>query len=49
MTNARSEMGQMTVCRQNLTLGVLSSCSALSVLVGTLFEKFGLFMNTPGV
>jgi hypothetical protein len=32
---------------QNLTLGALSSRSALSVLVGALFEKFGLFSNTP--
>ena len=37
----------MTVCCQNLTLGALSSRSTLSVLVGALFEKFGLFLNTP--
>ena len=28
-------------------VGVPSSCSVLSVLVGTLFKKFGLFLNTP--
>jgi hypothetical protein len=39
----------MTVCFQNLTLGALSSRSALSVLVGALFKKFFLFLNTPGV
>jgi hypothetical protein len=37
----------MAVCSQNLTLGALSSRNALSVLVGALFEKFGLFLNTP--
>jgi hypothetical protein len=42
MTNAHNETGQMAVCCQNLTLGALSSRSALSVLVGTLFKKFGL-------
>jgi hypothetical protein len=36
----------MAVCFQNLTLGALSSRSALSVLVGALFKKFGLFLNT---
>jgi hypothetical protein len=41
-TNAHSEMGQMAVCCQNLTLGALSSCSALSMPVGALFKKFGL-------
>jgi hypothetical protein len=46
MTNA-SKTGQMAVCCQNLTLGALSSHSALSVLVGALFKKFGLFLNTP--
>ena len=46
-TNAHSETGQMAVCCQNLTLGALSSRSALSVLFGTLFKKFGLFLNTP--
>jgi hypothetical protein len=35
----------MAVCCQNLMLGALSSCSALSVLVGVLFKKFGLFLN----
>jgi len=47
MTNAHSETGQMAVCFQNLTLGVLSSHSALSVLVGVVFKKFGLFLNMP--
>jgi hypothetical protein len=47
MTNAHSEMGLMAVCCQNLTLGVLSSHSARSVLVGALFKEFGLFLNTP--
>jgi hypothetical protein len=37
----------MAVCCQNLTLGALSSRSTLSVLVGALFKKFGLFFNTP--
>jgi hypothetical protein len=46
-TNAHSETGQMTVCFQNLTPGALSSRSALSVVVGALFKKFGLFVNTP--
>jgi lysophospholipid acyltransferase (LPLAT)-like uncharacterized protein len=32
----------MAVCCQNLPLGALSSRSAPSVLVGTLFKKFGL-------
>jgi hypothetical protein len=36
----------MAVCCQNLTLGALSSRSVLSVLVGALFKKFGLFLNT---
>jgi hypothetical protein len=36
-TNAHSETGQLTVCCQNLTLGALSTRSALSVLVGALF------------
>jgi hypothetical protein len=36
----------MAVCCQNLTLGALSSRSALSLLVGALFKKFGLFLNT---
>jgi hypothetical protein len=35
----------MAVCRQNLTLGALSSHSALSVLVGALFKKFCLFFK----
>jgi len=39
----------MAVCCENLTLGVLSSRSTLYVLVGTLFKKFGLFLNTPRI
>jgi len=46
-TNAHSETGQMAVCYQNLTLGALSSRSALPMLVGVLFKKFRLFLNTP--
>ena len=46
-TNAHSETGQMAVCCQNLTLGALSSRSALCVLVGAVFKKFCLFLNTP--
>jgi hypothetical protein len=45
-TNTHSEMGQMAVCCQNLTLGALSSRSALSLLVGALFKKVSLFLNT---
>jgi len=37
----------MAVSCQNLTLRALSSRSMLSVLVGMLFKKFGLFLNTP--
>jgi hypothetical protein len=37
----------MAVCCQTLTLGALSNRSALSVLVGALLKKFGLFLNTP--
>ena len=48
-TNAHSETGQMAVYCQNLTLGALSSRSALSVLVGAIFKKFGLFLNTPRI
>jgi hypothetical protein len=48
-TNADNETGQMAVCCQNLTLGVPSSRSALSMLVGGLFKKFGLFLNTPRI
>ena len=48
-TNAHSEMGQMAVCCQNLPLGALSSRSVPSVLVGALFKKFGLFLNTPRI
>jgi hypothetical protein len=39
----------MAVCCQNLTLGELSSRSALSMLIGALFKKFGLFLNTPRI
>ena len=46
-TNGHSETGQKAVCCQTLTLGGLSSCSAPSVLVGALFKKFDLFLNTP--
>jgi len=48
-TNADSEMGQMAVFCQNLTLGALSSRRVLSLLVGALFKKFGLFLNTPHI
>jgi hypothetical protein len=44
-TNAHSETGQKAVCCQNLTLGALSSRSALSVLVGALFKKFFFFFE----
>jgi len=37
----------MVVCCKNLRLGEFSSRSALSVLIGVLFKKFGLFLNTP--
>ena len=49
MTNAHSEMGQMAVCCQNLTLGALSSRGVLSVLVGVLFKKFRHFLNMPHI
>jgi len=49
MNNAHSETEQMAVCCQNLTLGALSSRSALPVLVGALFKKFGLFLNMPHI
>ena len=39
----------MEVYCQTLTLGVLSSRSVLSVLVGALFKNFGLFLNTPPI
>jgi hypothetical protein len=35
----------MAVCCQNLPLGVVSSRSAPSVLVGEIFKKFGLFFE----
>jgi hypothetical protein len=43
MTNAYSKTGQMAFCCQNLTQG---SRSALAMVVGALFKKFGLFLNT---
>jgi hypothetical protein len=43
MNNAHSEIGQMTICCQTLTLGTLGSCSALSMLIGALFKKFSIF------
>jgi len=46
-TNAYNKTGQMVVCCKNLRLGEFSSRSALSVLVGVLFKKFVLFLNTP--
>jgi hypothetical protein len=36
----------MAVCYQNLTVAALSSRNARSMLVGMLFKKFGLFLNT---
>jgi len=39
----------MAVCCHNLMLGALSSRSMLSVLVGALFKKFGLFLNMPHI
>jgi hypothetical protein len=44
-TNAHIETEQIAVCCQNLTLGALSSRSALSMLVGALFKKFCLFFE----
>jgi hypothetical protein len=35
----------MAVCCQTLTLGALSSRSALSMLVGAFFKKFDLFLT----
>jgi hypothetical protein len=40
-------MRQMAGCCQNLMLGELGSHSALPVLVGALFEKYVLSLNTP--
>jgi hypothetical protein len=48
-TNVHSETGQTADCCHNLSLGALSSRSALSVLVGALFKKFGSFLNTPRI
>jgi hypothetical protein len=42
-------MEKMAICCQNLTLGAVSSCSAFSMLVGALFKKFGLLLNTPRI
>ena len=39
----------MAVCCHNLTLGALNSRSALSLLIGALFKKFGLILNTPRI
>jgi hypothetical protein len=44
---AHRQTEKMAVCRQNLTLGPLSSRSAFSLLVSALFKKFCLFLNTP--
>jgi hypothetical protein len=49
VTNAHRETGQMAVYCQNLTLGVLSSRSAFSMLVDALFKKFGLFLKIPRI
>ncbi len=46
-TNGHSETRQMAGCCQNLLLGAFSSRSTLPVPVGTLFKKFGPFLNTP--
>ena len=48
-TNTHSETGQIAICSQTMTLGALSSRSALSMLVGALFKKFGLFLNNPRI
>jgi hypothetical protein len=42
-TNAHSKTGQMAVCCQNLSLNALSSRSTLSLLVGALFKKLGVW------
>jgi hypothetical protein len=39
----------MAASCQNLTLGALSIRSALSMLVGALFKKFGHILNTPRI
>jgi len=49
MINAQQKKGQMAVCSQNLMLRVLSSHSALSLLVGVPFKTFILFLNTPHI
>jgi hypothetical protein len=46
-SNAERFNNTVQVC-QNLALWALSSRSALCALVGALFKKFGLFLNTPG-
>jgi len=46
-TTAHIETRQTAFCCRNLTLGKFGSRSALSMLVGALFKKFGLFLNTP--
>jgi hypothetical protein len=45
----KREKWQIAVCCHNLKLCALSSRSALCVLVGALFKKFGLFLNTPRI
>jgi hypothetical protein len=48
-TGVHSETVQMAVCCKNLTLGALSSRSVLSVMVGAIFQKFGLFEHVSYV
>jgi hypothetical protein len=48
-TNAHSETVKKAVCCQKLALGMHSRRSARSMLVGALFKKFGLFLNTPRI
>jgi len=43
--NDQKEKGQIAVCFQNLKLGSLCSLSALSMLIGSLFRKFCLFLT----
>ena len=45
-TNAHCETEKMVECCQKLTLGVLSSCNALTSLIGALFRKFCIFITT---
>jgi hypothetical protein len=39
-------MVKIAVCCQNMPVGALINRSAISMLVGALFKKFGLFLNT---